>query len=104
MATPGGIPGTNSILAIGTSNTMSRFGPLPRNLAGIGIPGSTLYVSDDFRFPATVDGAGNALVPVVVPNDPNLQGRSFYLQWQVVDPAANARGFILSNAAEAIVY
>ncbi|MAW60040.1 MAG: hypothetical protein CMJ94_04290 [Planctomycetes bacterium] len=100
----GGIPGTNSILAIGTSNTMSRFGPLPRNLAGIGIPGSTLYVSDDFRFPATVDGAGNALVPVVVPNDPNLQGRSFYLQWQVVDPAANARGFILSNAAEAIVY
>lgn len=100
----GGIPGSNAILAIGTSNTSSRFGPLPLNLGFIGIPGSTLYVSDDFRFPAAVNAAGGAKVPVVVPSDPGLAGTSFYLQWQVIDAAANGRGFILSNAGEAFVF
>ena len=45
-----------------------------------------------------------AKVPVLVPNDAALQGATFYLQWQVIDPAANTRGFILSDAAEALVY
>ena len=100
----GGIAGRNAVLAIGSSNTNSRFGPLPLNLGFIGIPGSTLYVSDDFRFPAAVNASGEAKVPVVVPSDPSLAGTSFYLQWQVLDPAANARGFLLSNAAEAFVF
>ena len=100
----GGIPGGTAILAIGTSNTVSRFGPLPLNLGFIGIPGSTLYVSDDFRFPAAVNASGEAMVPVLVPSDAGLAGTSFYLQWQVFDAAANARGFVLSNAAEAFVY
>jgi hypothetical protein len=100
----GGIPGRSATLAIGFSNTNSRYGALPKNLAAIGIPGSTLYVSDEFRYPASVNGNGDAILPLIVPNDAGLAGSSFYLQWQVIDPAANARGFILSNAAEAILY
>jgi len=99
----GGIPGQNAILAVGLSNTSSRFGPLPKNLASIGIPGSTLYVSDDFRFPRPVDAFGNASQFLIVPDDASFAGTSYYMQWQVLDPAANTRGFILSNAAEAVV-
>lgn len=99
----GGIPGQEAVLAIGSSNTNSRFGPLPLNLAGIGIPGSTLYVSDDFRFRVPVNPFGDATLPFIVPSDAALAGTSFYLQWQILDPAANASGFILSDAAEAVL-
>lgn len=100
----GGIPGGSALLAVGTSNTNSQYGPLPLNLGFIGIPGSTLYTSDEYRFPASVNGSGQATLPLIVPNNANLAGSSFYLQWQVIDPAANARGFVLSNAAEAVLY
>ena len=98
----GGVPGGNATLVLGSSNTQSQYGPLPLNLGFIGIPGSHLYTSVNIEMPASVDGFGNASMPMLVPNDPNLAGRSFYLQWQVFD-AGSPAGFIMSDAAEAVV-
>lgn len=99
----GAVPSQPVLLAMGVSNTTSRFGPLPLNLGFIGIPGSTLYVSDEYRYPASANSLGNAVIPFVVPSNASLAGQSFYLQWRVGDPGA-APGFVLSNAAEAVVY
>jgi hypothetical protein len=99
----GALPNGPVMMAMGYSNTSSQFGALPLNLGFIGIPGSTLYVSTDVRFYQNADSLGDTSVPLFVPNDVNLAGTSVYFQWQVFDAAVNARGFVLSNAAEAIL-
>jgi hypothetical protein len=99
----GGIPNGQAMLALGTSNTDSLYGPLPLSLGFIGIPGSTLYTSVNFRFYNGVDGSGNSSISLFVPNELRYAGKSVFFQWQVFDAAVNARGFVLSNAAEAIM-
>jgi hypothetical protein len=98
----GGMPGQLATLVLGLSNTTSRYGPLPLNLAFLGIPGSTLYTSIRTDFTEQVDTFSDASVPLFVPNNSGLAGRSFYFQWQVFDTGSPA-GFILSDAAEAVV-
>ncbi|NQU49238.1 MAG: hypothetical protein HQ519_11370 [Planctomycetes bacterium] len=98
----GGIPGGQANLAMGVSNTNSKWGPLPLNLGFLGIPGSNLYTSVGFEFLVAVDAFGGASVPLFVPNNSALAGNHYYFQWQVFD-AGSPAGFILSNAGDALV-
>jgi hypothetical protein len=47
--------------------------------------------------------AGVAQQPVTVPNQPTLLGLQVYHQWFVRDQAANARGWIASDAGRVLI-
>ena len=74
--------------------------PLPLALDPIGMPGCRLYVSCNLLTPCLVVGPF-ALAAIAVPADPNLVGRSLYVQAIAADPTANALGAITSNAVAA---
>ena len=87
------------VMVIGTSNTISGFGPLPVDLGIVGMPGCPLRVSLDAT--DTVIGAGTtATWNFAIPNNPALAGVLLYNQLAPLDPAANAFGFTLGDAAE----
>ncbi len=86
------------VMVIGTSNTISGFGPLPVDLGLLGAPGCPLRVSLDAT--ETVLGAGNtATWNFPIPNDLALAGVLIFNQLAVFDPPANAFGFALGDAA-----
>jgi len=92
------LPQSLAIMMIGFSNTVSGFGPLPLNLAAFGATGCFGRVSPD----ATnfLIGASNTASWVFgVPAAPALSGLTLYQQALVLDAAANAGGFVTSNAA-----
>jgi PKD repeat protein len=86
------------VMVVGTSNTISGFGPLPVDLGIVGAPGCPLRVSVDAT--DTVVGAGTAATwNFAVPNVPALNGLLFYNQLAVLDPAANPFGLVVGDAA-----
>lgn len=89
------------VMALGTSNTISGFGPLPVDLTFIGMPGCPLRVSLDAT--DTVVGlAPNATWNFAIPNNPALSGVLLYNQLAVLD-TANAFGFVMGDAAGWVV-
>ncbi len=75
---------------------------LPFPLAGLGMPGCTLYVSPIVSFPFIVSG-GQGVWTLRLPSDPTLVGLSFFNQALVLDAQANPAGAVVSNAAEGII-
>lgn len=74
--------------------------PVP--LASLGMPGCSAHVAADTL--VAVVGAGNqARLEVPIPNALALVGASFVNQALVLDPPANAAGFVVSDAAQAVV-
>ncbi len=92
------MPFAIGVMAIGTSNTISGFGPLPVDLAIVGAPGCPLRVSLDAT--DTFVGVGTtATWSFPIPNLPVLNGVLLYNQPAILDPAANAFGFTMGDAA-----
>lgn len=46
---------------------------------------------------------GTVRVTIPIPDDPGLIGARFYQQALVLDPRANAAGFVVSDAAAAAI-
>jgi hypothetical protein len=93
---------SSAFVFTGISNTSSPLGALPLSLAGIGMPGCTLYVSADVLSIVPV-AAGNATWSLPIPANAALIGQPFYNQAASIDPAANAAGLAASNAGAGIV-
>lgn len=71
---------------------------LQTDVASLGLPGSFLWTStDNFAAVAWADGAGDAVLPFFIPNDPTLHGVTFNAQALAWAPS-NPAGFALSNA------
>jgi hypothetical protein len=96
-------PTALTFLMLGFSRT-SYFGrfPLPFPLDPIGMPGCTLFVSDEVVFTVTNQG-GIATLPIAIPSAPTVPGVPFYTQAFAFDPGANPLGVIVSNAGEGVV-
>jgi PKD repeat protein len=92
------LPISVGIMMIGFSNTASAFGPLPLSLTTFGAAGCFGRVSPDAT--SLLLGAGNtANWTFPVPNNSALSGLTLFQQVLVLDAAANAGGFVTSNAA-----
>jgi hypothetical protein len=93
---------TFAVVIAGASDTTSPLGPLPIDLASLGMPGCMLAVSPD-QFTVVAVQAGHAEYIVQVPDAPALVGLSTSDQAACPDPGANALGVTLSNAVRATV-
>jgi hypothetical protein len=91
-----------TIALLGFSNSVDGPISLPRDLTPLGLYHCTQYVSIDFHQALVINGR-SALWNLQVPNDPDLNGLTFYLQGLVSDFGANAAGFIATNAVEATI-
>ncbi|HEX6813259.1 MAG TPA: PKD domain-containing protein [Planctomycetota bacterium] len=92
-----GLPFGVAVMVIGAT----RF-PAPVDLGIIGAPGCPLYISLDAT--ETVIGAPpSATWNFAIPNAPVLAGSLLYNQAAVFDPAANAFGFVMGDAAGWVV-
>ncbi len=96
------LPLNVAVMALGLSNTSSVFGPLPVDLTAFGAPGCFGLVSPDSN--AVLIGAGgSATYNLNLPNLPALLCTQIFNQAFVIDPAANALGGVLSDAASGIL-
>lgn len=75
---------------------------LPADLSVVGMPGCALYTSIRRQEGLVISG-GEALWTTRVPGDVDLLGYTFFQQALVLDPPANALGWIASNAAEGML-
>lgn len=103
VITFGNLPAPYLALAlVGLSNTVASFGPLPLDLVVIGAPGCLARVSLEATLFLT-GSAGTATLPFATPNQAALLGFTFHTQALVIDPALNAFGASVSDAATAVV-
>lgn len=74
----------------------------PTSLGSFGMPGCFQEVSADAA--VFLSGLnGQARFELAIPNMPGLVGLHFYNQAVVLDPAANALGAVMSDAAEGVI-
>jgi PKD repeat protein len=96
------LPFSIGVMLLGLSRTLSGIGPLPVDMAFLGMPGCPLRVSFDAT--VTLVGAGNqAVLAYPIPSTASLIGAQVYTQALSLDPALNAFGFSLSDAAVMLV-
>ena len=90
------------LVVLGVSNTNWMGIPLPLDLGPQGMPGCSLRVSPDAVF---VVGGSNGSAPWTLqfPGGASFLGMSMYAQALVFDPAANALGATVTNAAEMLL-
>ncbi|MCB9881468.1 MAG: serine hydrolase [Planctomycetes bacterium] len=87
---------------LGLSNT-NYFGlPLPFDMTGLGATGCPMDVSLDFAV-GFASGTGFATLVVPIPDDDSLPGQVAYFQAVLLDPLANAAGFVVSNGVEVTI-
>ncbi len=97
------LPSTIAFLALGASRTSWNGIPLPLDLGWWGMPGCRLATSYEQSVLAQADTAGIARWTFGIPAAPALIGARFYAQAFALDPSANARQMVLSNANEAVI-
>ena len=86
------------LMLMGISNS-SWFGiPLPRDLGGLGLPGCNQLTSSDVTFLLFANGTSVSF-GFLTPASMAFYGADLYLQYAMVDLAANPTGFALSNGA-----
>lgn len=71
---------------------------LPFDLSAVGMANCWLHVDPAIFGAAPTSSGGTASQVLSVPNNPALKGQKLYLQWFVVDSAANRTGLITSDA------
>ena len=91
-----------ALLAVGLSRTQWAGGSLPALLTSIGMPNCRTYTSADLLTTVPA-GGGSATWSWSVPSLPLLLGTTFYLQGVSWDPAANALGLTVTNAATMVL-
>jgi hypothetical protein len=99
----GALAGAPAVLAFGSSRTADPFGPLPRDLAVLGMPGCTQYTDLGGTLAAIADGAGAAQLAFTLPSNPAFAGARVPVQWLCLDVAANAFGATTSSGGELFV-
>ena len=90
-----------ALMIIGVSKDTFNGLPLPLDLAILGAPGCNLATSSEATSVLTTLPGIPAAFSLPVPNNAALSCFSFYQQAAVLDGAANAFGFVLSNATAA---
>ena len=101
-ATISGAPAGLALMATGLSDAQSGGLLLPLSLAALGMPGCQLF-AEALQLD-TVAGASSTLAwSWALPAGGALLGLRFYQQALVLDPAANALGLVVSNAAAATI-
>ncbi|KAA3606737.1 MAG: hypothetical protein DWQ01_17120 [Planctomycetota bacterium] len=85
------------ILIVGFSDTQWGNFNLPLDLTFNGMPGNFLYVSVDLQFNTTTTPSGDAVFSGAIPGTFN-QCDDIFVQWYCIDPLANAKGAITSDA------
>ncbi len=96
------LPVSVAVMIVGLSRTVSAFGPLPLDVAPIGMPGCSARVSLDGA--EVMLGASNAATwTFAIPNTPALACMQFFTQALVFDAPANPFGAVLSDAAAAVI-
>jgi hypothetical protein len=91
---------TAALLFTGSSKSNAGPIPLPFALDAVGAPGCTLHTSFQSILATASDATGKAAIRLGIPADPSLLSGNFYQQYAVFAPAANALGFVLSDAGE----
>jgi len=94
--------GSAVVMVLGVSKTIYNGLPLPLDLAILGAPGCML-ATDALATDLLIAGPGPNPWSFAVANNPALMCFEFYQQGAVLDPTANAFGFVLSNATAAVV-
>lgn len=96
------LPVNATFMILGFSRTSSVFGPLPLDLGPFGAPGCLARISPDAAL--LVLGTGNtATWNLPIPNAAALLCVQFLTQGLALDPAANALGAVVSDAAAGII-
>jgi hypothetical protein len=92
------LPGQLGAMFLGTSSSAWGTVRLPFDLTGFGMTGCSLLASPDHPFPIVANAAGVASWSTTLCACASLNGHHFYNQTLMLDPAANPRGLVLSNA------
>ena len=92
----------NLVFMLGTSKADWAGTALPLDLADLGMPGCTLYISIE-TYRIVVNVAPTRYWTIFVPADSALIGVRFYQQVLVSDARVNALGGVLSNATESMI-
>lgn len=90
-----GTRGTPALFCFGFDFASSTlFGqPLPVSLQSLGFGTCLLHCDPIFQFGVALNLAGSADVPLGIPNDPNLVGATFGMQWFGAQAGVNAVGY-----------
>ena len=90
---------TPAIVAVGFDQGTYQGIPLPLSLAVIGLPGCTLYHSNDLSFSVGVAaGAAQFTWPLTIPNDTTLLGKDVFVQGLHLEFPGSASWAAMSNA------
>ena len=92
-----GVPLSAAVLVSGLSTTG------PAGLALPGAPGCSVYPTPVAQAQTVIDAAGNASLPITIPNSTVFTGIVAYHQWAVLDVGANQLGIVMSEAGQATV-
>jgi hypothetical protein len=94
---------SSAVALLGLSNTNAGSYTLPLDLGFLGAPGCLLLCSpDDSQFTPT-SAQGLAHRSYNIPNNFGLLGMPIWNQFLVLDPTANALGFVASNGGAGVV-
>jgi hypothetical protein len=98
-------PASPATLLLGLSRTRLPTGSsLPLDLTPIGLPGCALETDVRWAFPTSTNSAGQAQIPLPIPNDALLAGQRATFQWVVRDPLqTTGPALIFSEGALAIL-
>ena len=98
------LPNAGVLLIIGTSRAADPFGPLPRDLGFLGMPGCNQYVDLMITVFTFANGSGAAQLNITLPSNPIFAGTRLPMQWLCLDARANAFGATTSSGGECYVY
>ena len=98
------LPNAGVLLIVGSSRAFDPFGPLPRDLGVLGMPGCSQYVDLMITAFMFAGGAGAAQLNITVPSNPIFAGTRLPMQWLCFDALANPFGATTSSGGECYVY
>ena len=87
-------PNAVSAFALGT-----KFGPLAIG----GAAGCSLLVQPALVLPSSTGSAGTQSIPITLPLDTSMRGKSFSAQFFVTEPTVNALGVVATAAVDATI-
>ena len=98
------LPNAGVLLVFGTSRAADPFGPLPRSLGFIGMPGCMQYTDLVITAFTLANGVGAAQLNIALPPIPILAGTRLPMQWLCLDALVNPFGATTSSGGECYVY
>jgi hypothetical protein len=98
------LPNAGVLLIVGSSRAFDLFGPLPRDLGILGMPGCSQYVDLMITVFMVANGSGSAQLSIALPSNPIFAGTRLPMQWLCLDGLANPFGATTSSGGECYVY